>query len=264
MKKIIALVFILVQISCVETKNNSVEKSDFTFQKQDISESQKRKSGFEMILVEGGDFIMGGNDNAEDGGAPELRVADECPHPVTLNSYSIGKYEVTQADWIEIMGTNPNKEEKCDNCPVNQVSWDDIQEFIKKVNFIYSESYRLPTEQEWEFAAKGGIKSQNYMYSGSDNAAEVAWFSDNSNNKPHQVGMLNPNELGIYDMSGNIWEWCSDFKIPYPCDKIGKVFDSRVLRGGTFGNRSQSVRVRDRNARHPSTRLQTLGFRLAK
>jgi len=229
-----------------------------------LQKTKKDKSGFEMVYVQGGEYIMGGDDSVNDGGSLELRIADECPHPVTVEDFYIGKYEVTQTDWIEIMGTNPSNLKDCDDCPINQVSWDDIQEYIKKANSKYSENYRLPTEEEWEFAARGGLKSKNYTYSGSNNAEQVAWFSGNSENKPHPVGMLKPNELGIYDMSGNIWEWCSNYKLPYPCDYIGKEFDSRVLRGGTFGNRISSVRARDRNGRGSSLRLPTLGFRLAK
>ena len=144
------------------------------------------------------------------------------------------------------------------------MSWSDIQIFIKKLNLKYKENYRLPTEEEWEFASKGGLQSKGFVYSGSNSVGEVAWYSNNSEDKPHPVGLLKPNELGIYDMSGNIWEWCSNYKVPYPCDTIGKEFYSRVLRGGTFGNRSSSVRVIDRNGREASTRLLTLGFRLAQ
>ena len=110
----------------------------------------------------------------------------------------------------------------------------------------------------------GGLKSNGFVYSGSNSVDEVAWYSNNSENRPHPIGLLKPNELGIYDMSGNIWEWCSNYKVPYPCDTIGREFDSRVLRGGTFTNRKSSVRVIDRNGRGASTRLPTLGFRLVK
>ncbi|MBT29298.1 MAG: sulfatase-modifying factor protein [Thalassobius sp.] len=233
-------------------------------EQEQTTHSEKRKSGFEMIDVQGGEYIMGGNDDVDDGGPSAMRIADECPHKVTVKDFSIGKYEVTQADWIEIMGSNPSKQEHCNDCPVEQVSWNDIQEFIKKANLKYGENYRLPTEEEWEFAAKGGAKSKSFMYSGSNNPEEVAWFADNSEGKAHPVGMLKPNEIGIYDMSGNIWEWCSNAKTPYPCDNLGKAFDSKVLRGGSFSHRVSSVRLRDRNGRDPSMQLPTLGFRLAK
>lgn len=228
--------------------------------------AENRKSGFEMIFVQGGEFIMGGDDNVEDGGTPELRIADECLHRVTINDFKIAKYEVTQADWVEVMGFNPNELNDCKECPVSQVSWIDIQDFLKKVNDKFDENYRLPTEEEWEFAARGGLNSNGYTYSGSNIATEVAWYAENSDGTSQPVGLLKPNELGIYDMSGNIWEWCDNTKKPYPCDEVNRElkFESKVLRGGTFGNRVESVRVRDRNGRAPSMRLKTLGFRLAK
>ncbi|MEM9328829.1 MAG: formylglycine-generating enzyme family protein, partial [Bacteroidota bacterium] len=212
----------------------------------------------------GGYFVMGGHDDVDDGGTPEMRIADECPHDVTVKDFSIAKYEVTQADWFEVMGTRPPDFNDCQACPVAKVSWDEIQVFINRLNSIRGQTFRLPTEEEWEFAARGGLKSKGYQYSGSHTATEVAWFTDNAGNGPRPVGLLQPNELGLYDMSGNIWEWCSDAKVPYPCDHIGKVFDSKILRGGSFSHRVSSVRVRDRNARDPATRLPTLGFRLAR
>jgi sulfatase modifying factor 1 len=258
--------FLIIQLCCSD-KINEVEKvSGTTTNPSEIENKEKTKSGFEMVFIQGGEFIMGGDDKVDDGGAPELRIADECPHLVTVNDFHIGKYEVTQADWIEIMGVNPNESDNCKDCPVSQISWIDIQEFIKKSNSKFNENYRLPTEEEWEFAAKGGLHSKDYIYSGSNLATEVAWYAENSGGTPHPVGLLRPNELGIYDMSGNIWEWCSNSKKTYPCDKVNVElkFESKVLRGGTFGNRAESVRVRDRNGRNPSMRLKSLGFRLAK
>jgi formylglycine-generating enzyme len=216
---------------------------------------------FDMLDIQGGAFLMGGTDNSHTG-----QGRDECPHEVTLKNFSIGKYEVTQAQWKEIMGDNPSYFTGNDNNPVEQVSWEDVQLFIRKLNAKYSEHFRLPTEQEWEFAARGGLKSKNFRYSGSNDASGVAWWQSNSGAKPHPVGILKPNELGIYDMSGNISEWCADWKLPYPCDTQGKSFagTSRILRGGMFSNDSSSVRVRDRNGRGVTLRLNTLGFRLAK
>ncbi|GAA3584906.1 SUMF1/EgtB/PvdO family nonheme iron enzyme [Snuella lapsa] len=217
-----------------------------------------------MIHITGGNYTMGGMDNVDDGGDPELRIADECPHSVSVKDFYIGKYEVTQADWFKIMGTRPSKFANCDECPVEQVSWDDIQNFIAAINLKYGETYRLPTEEEWEFASRGGEKSFGYTYAGSNNPNEVAWFEENSDSRPHPVGQLKPNELGLYDMSGNIWEWVSNNKTPYPCDKLGNILDSKVLRGGSFSHRKGSIRTKDRNARASSMRLPTLGFRLAK
>lgn len=263
-KTVIYILFLLGPQIYPNEKKQADEEAGKTYSAPIVGEIEREKSGFEMVFVAGGDYIMGGNDDVNDGGAPELRVADECPHLVTVSNFFIGKYEVTQADWLEIMGTNPSKLKGHDDYPVDQVSWYDVQEFIKVLNLKYSENYRLPTEEEWEFAARGGLNSPNYMYAGSDKVEEVAWFADNSDNKTHSVGMLKPNELGIYDMSGNIWEWCSNVKLPYPCDNIGKRFDSAVCRGGTYANSATSVRVRDRNGRDKQTRLPTLGFRLAK
>jgi formylglycine-generating enzyme len=224
----------------------------------------KVKSGLDMVFVKSGTFTMGGQDHADDGGPQGGADADECPHTVTVLDFYIGKYEVTQADWIAIMGENPSSFRACRQCPVEQVSWDDVQIFIKKLNIKFDATYRLPTEAEWEFAARGGIESQGYRYAGSNELKEVAWYRKNSGNKPHPVGRLKPNELEIYDMSGNIWEWCSVVKTPYPCNPDGMKFNSKVLRGGTWSHTAQSIRTKDRNARASYQRLPTLGFRLAK
>ena len=135
---------------------------------------------------------------------------DERPvHSVTLSSYSIGETEVTQALWTAVMGSNPSNF-KGNNLPVEKVSWNDCQTFIRKLNDLTGENFRLPTEAEWEFAARGGNRSRGYKYSGSDNLGDVAWYTDNSGDKTHAVKSKSPNELGIYDMSGNVWERCSD------------------------------------------------------
>lgn len=123
---------------------------------------------------------MGGDDQVDDGGSVEVRIADECLHPVTVDDFYVGKYEVTQADWMEIMGVNPSNVKDCDDCPVDQVSWNDVQEYIQKLNTKYQEKLRLLTEEEWEFAARGGLHSQNYLYAGSNEAKDVAWFRGNS------------------------------------------------------------------------------------
>lgn len=227
-------------------------------------EAVQAKSGLEMVAVAGGRFVMGGADVADDGGPPGARLADECPHEVNVPAFSMGKYEITQADWVKIMGAIPSGLVRCDDCPVSRISWHEVQDFIQRLNLRSGKRYRLPTEEEWEFAARGGVRDHAYTYAGSDRAEEVAWFAGNSGGVSHPVGMLAPNELGLYDMSGNIWEWTNTNKAPYSCDPAGKVFEIAVLRGGTYANRVSSVRVRDRNGRDRDMRLDTLGFRLAQ
>ena len=212
----------------------------------------------EMVFVEGGTFQMGSSTGE----------ADEQPvHFVTLSSFNIGKYEVTQALWMAVMGSIPGYFEPCDQCPVDEVSWNDVQEFIRKLNIKTSKNYRLPTEAEWEFAAKGGNKSKGYLYSGSHNINSVAWYVENSKEKIHPVGLKQPNELGIHDMSGNVWEWCSDWYGDYKnypeINPIGYSSDLyRVLRGGRWSYDAKFCRVTDRD-KHPQDAIyQYQGFRL--
>ena len=161
---------------------------------------------FEMVEVRGGTFRMGAtSEQVSDAESDEKPV-----HSVTLSGYYIGKTEVTQALWKAVMGSNPIRF-KGDNLPVEWVSWNDCQEFIRKLNALTGQNFRLPTEAEWEFACRGGNNSRGYKYSGSNYIDNVAWYDGNSGKKTHPVATKLPNELGIYDMTGNVWEWCSDW-----------------------------------------------------
>ncbi|HNW67811.1 MAG TPA: formylglycine-generating enzyme family protein [Bacteroidales bacterium] len=209
-------------------------------------------SFMEMVYVKGGTFTMGCT--GEQGG--DCDDNEKPAHSVTVSSYYIGKYEVTQAQWEEIMGSNPSYY-KGDNLPVESVSWYDIQEFIEKLNAKTGKNYRLPTEAEREFAARGGKQSKGYQYSGSNSLDSVAWYDDNSGGKTHPVGSKSPNELGIYDMSGNVWEWCSDWYSSYSSSsqtnpKGPQSGSDRVLRGGGWSYNARYCRVSGRNSVSPS------------
>ena len=217
----------------------------------------------EMVAVQGGTFTMGCT-NEQGRGCYD----DERPsHQVTVSNFYIGKFEITQAQWKAVMGSNPSSF-KGDNLPVEEVSWNDVQEFIRKLNALTGKQYRLPTEAEWEFANRGGAKSQGYRYSGSNNLSNVAWYTDNSKNSTQTVGTKSPNELGIYDMSGNVWEWCSDRYGAYSAsskrDPAGASSGSRrVIRGGSWSCEAQICRIAIRSYDSPDSRYYNLGFRVA-
>jgi formylglycine-generating enzyme required for sulfatase activity len=216
----------------------------------------------DMVFVEGGTFTMGCN---------EAR-GDDCHYGartnrVTISDFSIGRYEVTQKLWTDVVGGNPS-EFKGDGLPVEMVSWNDAQEFIRKLNAKTGKNYRLPTEAEWEFAARGGNKSREYNYSGGNTLDDVAWYEDNSGGKTHHVGIKRANELGIHDMSGNVFEWVSDWNGRYDSwqvtDPAGPASGiNRMYRGGGWSRSARGCRVFYRLDGWQEGRGNALGFRLA-
>ncbi len=218
---------------------------------------------FKMIAVEGGTFKMGAT--SEQGSDA---YSDKRPvHSVTLSDYYIGETEVTQELWDAVMGTNPSRF-KGSKRPVESVSWNDCQEFITKLNNLTGKNFRLPTEAEWEYAARGGSKSKGYKYSGSNTIGNVAWYEGNSGNKTHDVKTKQANELGIYDMSGNVWEWCQDWKgddsSSSQTNPTGPTSGSyRVYRGGSWYNNAEFCRVSYRNGINPVNTFNLLGLRLS-
>ena len=211
---------------------------------------------FTMIAVQGGTYIMGASDNDLD-----ARVIEKPAHKETVSDFMIGETPVTQELWQAVMCANPSYFEGDMLRPVDSVSWDDCQAFIRKLNQLTGQNFRLPSEAEWEYAARGGNRSKGYKYAGSNSVDAVAWYDGNSGNKTHPVKTKQPNELGIYDMSGNVWEWCQDKW----CDDYNSPRDSgcRVLRGGSWYYDARYVRVSYRSGDAPGFRSNYYGLRLA-
>ena len=228
----------------------------------EVLEFEVGTCSFKMIPVEAGTFTMGAT--------PEMTdpYDDEMPtHQVTItNNYYIGQTEVTQALWKAVMGSNPSYF-RGDNRPVESVSWNDCQKFITKLNSLTGQKFRLPTEAEWEYAARGGKKSKGCQYSGSNNLDEVAWYTDNSSRQTHDVATKQPNELGVYDMSGNVWEWCQDWYGSYRSTSQtnptgAKSGSDRVYRGGSWNSDARIYRSSSRGNISPGNADYGLGLRL--
>ncbi|MCR5589392.1 MAG: SUMF1/EgtB/PvdO family nonheme iron enzyme [Bacteroidales bacterium] len=209
---------------------------------------------YKMIWVSGGSYMMGAPDS--DG---EAYSWEKPQHSVTVSGFYMGQTEVPQWLWKAVMGSNPSKW-KGDDLPVEHVSWNDCKEFISKLNSLTGKTFRLPTEEEWEFAARGGNSSRGYKYSGGFDIGGVAWYAGNSDDKTHPVAQKRANELGLYDMTGNVWEWCSNcWRKDY---NSGTDCSYRVCRGGGRDNYNRNCRVSCRNNYIPSSSLSDLGFRL--
>ena len=243
-------------------RRNSTHHSSSTSSTVNLS-AELNKLINNMVYVSGGTFTMGGT--SEQGSDA---YDDEKPtHNVTLSSYYICKYEVTQALWRAVMGSNPSNF-KGDNLPVECVSWNDCQTFINRLNSYTGRNFRLPTEAEWEFAARGGNYSRHYKYSGSNYLGNVAWYYENSSNRTHPIGTKKANELGLYDMNGNVWEWCSDWYGSYSSysqtDPTGPNIDlgGRVSRGGHWYRLPGGCRLSVRSNAAPNYRGSDLGLRL--
>mgnify|MGYP001565862054 FL=1 len=242
-------------------------------------------TGMEFVLVKGGCFQMGDTFGDGDGAAffsdtqrviqmekekasVGLYSAEKPVHEVCVNDFYIGKYEVTQKQWQDVMGDNPSYFRNCGDCPVAKISWNDIEEFINKLNQKTGKNYRLPTEAEWEYAARSGGK--NEKYAGGNDIDSIAWYSSNSGSKTHPVGQKQPNGLGIYDMSGNVWEWVQDWydenyykNSPKDNPKGANGSAYRILRGGSWFSIPLNLRTAKRSRLEPADRISDNGFRLA-
>ena len=216
-----------------------------------------------MVRIEGGTFTMGAT--YEQG--YYVSEVEKNTHQVTLSTFSLNRFEVTQEEWETVMGSNPSYF-KGKKRPVERVSWNDCQDFIRKLNTMTGKKFRLPTEAEWEFAARGGIKSRRYKYAGGKDIESVAWHDVNSRRTSQYVGTKSSNELGLYDMCGNVWEWCSDWYNDY--DLISQTNpkgpssgSSHVMRGGSWDSGARNCRISVRSSCIPSYSSFSLGFRLA-
>lgn len=250
----------------------------------DLSEQNKQRcfsqlfAAANMVQVQGGNFTMG----CQEGRDTDCYDDEEPAHEVNVQTFYMSKYEVTQTQWRAVMGNDPPELHNtgCDDCPVEMVSWNDIQSFLEKLNQQTGQRYRLPTEAEWEYAARGGTKSQGYLYSGSNDINEVAWYDSNyeagnthgSQKTTRPVGGKKANELGLYDMSGNVYEWCAD---DWHNDYSGAPTNgsawieasrgsSRVSRGGSWSNNARDCRAASRFNGAPSFRYVNIGFRLVR
>ena len=262
------LLIILCLIPCVLTAQNRTSVTRRSLNNLNDTLTQKQISVFSkmlenMVFVDGGIFKMG-VENVFDFNHDNVPI-----HQIEIEPFFIGKFEVTQDEWETVMETNPSSFKGSD-LPVENVSWNDCRLFIDKLNDITGMNFRLPSEAEWEYAAQGGKYSHNYAYSGSNYPKSVAWYADNSKSGTHPVGKKRPNELGIYDMSGNVSEWCEDYydysyylNSPFNNPKGPEQGINRVVRGGGWLMDESYIGIRSRSV-YPSTETNiNIGLRLA-
>ena len=235
--------------------------------KKAVRELLEKENLLPMVRVEGGNFTMG----CQSGRDRDCFDSEKPAHRVRVNSFEIGQYEVTQELWQAVMGDNPSHFGGCPECPVEQVSWDGVQVFLRKLNQLTGKRYRLPTEAEWEYAARGGRQSRGYRYAGSDDFDSVAWHEGNSGAKTRPVGQKVPNELGLHDMSGNVEEWVQDcWNNGYQgAPSNGSAWEQgdcsrRVVRGGSWDSFPRNLRSANRNLYVSGYRVNDLGFRVTR
>ena len=258
--------------SAVRPKPAQPKKADPINSLAEPLRSHLKKLMADMVLVEGGTYMMGNPDRDRND-----EYAKDVPHEVTLSSFYICKYEVTEALWTAVMGSNPSDHKSGDNYPVEQVNWYDCQDFVEKLSELTGHHFRLPTEAEWEYAARGGQRSRGYRYSGSYNLDEIGWHVGNAHHYKREVGTKKPNELGLYDMTGNVSEWCQDkLDIEYyhhspsinPQGPDRSTYkDNRCFRGGSFcdDDKYDELKVYTRNigGMPPEEKYGHRGLRLA-
>lgn len=243
-----------------QTITVSSNRNSFKFHLKEVIPQSVLTLIDDMVKVQGGTFKMGAIDGLD-------AEYDELPsHDVKLSTFYMCKYEVTQELWTDVMGSNPS-DNLGGNLPVESISWNDCQDFIDKLNSLTGMRFRLPTEAEWEYAARGGVNSHGYRYAGSDSIDAVAWYY-NFDETTHAVGLKEPNELGLYDMSGNVMEWCADWHGHYKAglhrNPTGpKTGEYRVTRGGFWESEEKHCTVTYRNPVTPDDSSKTLGVRLA-
>lgn len=247
-----------------EDESNEPVTLDYITEEEVIPQDPIGRLESDMVAIDGGTLMLGATSEQV-----AYAMNQEFPaHEVTLSSYQIGRYEVTQEQWEAVMGYNPSRNIGA-KMPVENVSWNECQSFLQALNAKTGKNYRLPTEAEWEFAARGGNQSHYYIYSGSDDADAVAWHKGNSGGTTHDVGTKQANELGLYDMSGNVFEWCNDkygyygYGAEYNPQGYGTSSKVRVGHGGGYNLGTKFCRVSNRTQGTTNYKSESLGFRIA-